>query len=199
MRPPPKISPPSLFLTPKAPAAIPVSDDLSYDVLCQAALDPAVTAIEFVRYVAVAGLPRRVDAIVLMRDGARRVVDIRDGGIRSLDDQGLRLLAIDKLGATPLPLTAAGILGEPRCSNARLVWEEHRRPVRMHFRTHVVETLEAGGATSIRRLGLRYREDVFALACETMVDIDLDTDPVEGGLVRLSTRLASSRLPFLAR
>lgn len=187
-----------LFLTAKSQAAIPVADPITHDALRQAALDPSVTAIEYVGNVFVGGANYFLDAIVVVRDGARYVLDIYDGKpVRSMDEEGLRLLAIDKTGCVPLPLPRGRILREPQCSNARLIWEHHRHPVKMSVRARVLEALENGGAMSIRELGVR-REDVFALACDAAIDIDLNGDPIDVAAVRRSNRSTSARLsPFV--
>ncbi|MET1047114.1 MAG: hypothetical protein ABWX70_10515 [Hyphomicrobium sp.] len=185
--------PPSLFLTPKSSVAIPVRDELTHDALCQAALDPAVTSIEFTRSVTVGNQPHRLDGIVLVRDNSREMLDIERGDIRSLDAVGLRLLAAEKLGASPLTLNEGSILREPRCSNARTVWEHHRRPVSLESRIYIADLLDEEGAMSIRDIGIRFREDIFALACGTLLDIELHAGPLDAVLVRPTPRLVPMR------
>lgn len=198
MRSPSRIAAPShqLFLTPKSSHAIPIAGPLAYDALRQAALDPAVEAIEYVGKVPVGGRNYHLGGILVVRDGTRYVLDIYDGkNLRSIDEEGLRLLAIDQIGATPFALPRSRILCEPRCSSARLIWEHRRRPVGMHARSRILEDLDRGGPSSLRTMRAR-REDVFALACEALVDIDLG-EALDEAIVRRSTRAVPVRPSFI--
>lgn len=169
-----------LFLTPKSRAAIPVRSTLQQDMLRQSALDPAVATIDFVESVMVAGTSVRLDAVMLGRGGKRRIVEIDDGaccGFRSLDDEGFYLLALKQLNVTPFHLGVDRIRREPACGNARRVWAERSRSVDMDRRLAITDLLDGRGPTSLgdidRKFGGGVVHDVFALACETTLDIDI--------------------------
>ncbi|QUS37832.1 hypothetical protein RPMA_02350 [Tardiphaga alba] len=191
---PPNRAPGShLVTTPKSTLSIPVTTALEYDAVIQAALDPAVAELSYIRTVHLGGRLHPLDCVLVSRDGALFALDIADGSsVRPLDAEGLRLLAFDALGASPLRLTRNEIEEEPRCSNARLVWENARHRVRMPARQSVLDALDISGAIPLREFDVR-REDVFALACENVIDIDLDANDIDAAEVRRSTVPAAPR------
>jgi hypothetical protein len=67
---------PSVFVAAKAATAIPVAHELVRDALVQAALDPAVHALEFIPTVDVSGTNVRIDAIVVSRTDGRHLLDV---------------------------------------------------------------------------------------------------------------------------
>jgi len=193
IQPPNRASGSHLVTTAKSSLSIPVETALDYDAVIQAALDPAVTELSYVRTVRLGGRLHPLGCVIVARDGALLALDIEDGSsVRPLDAEGLRLLAFEALGASPWRLTRAEIEEEPRCSNARLVWENARHRVRMPARQSVLDALEVSGAIPLREFDVR-REDVFALACENVVDIDLDAIDLDAAEVRRSTGPAAQR------
>ena len=189
-----------LFLTPKSPIAIPIRDALCHDALRQFALDPVVTDIDYVESVVVSGSPVALHAIVVARGRRRDLVEIVDADPypRSIDDEGLRLLAAKKLCATPLRLTRRDIQREPVASNARMVWDEHVRPVGMDRRLAIADVLDRCGPVTIRELsrelGRSAKLDVFALACATTLRIDIGGD-LGRAIVTHGPAAAGRRLP----
>jgi hypothetical protein len=177
---------PHLVVTPKAAFAIPIATSLQFDAVIQAALNPAVTKLSYVRDIRLGGRLHTLGSILIVRDGVLFTLDLPESGaFRSLDEEGLRLLAFEALRASPLRLTRAEIECGPRCSNARLVWENHRHRVRMSARHSILDALDRSGVLPLRNFDVR-REDVFALACENAVDIDLNAEDIDGADVRLS-------------
>lgn len=170
----------ALFLTPKSPAAIPIRDGLHHDLLRQAALDATVKRIDYVGSVVVAGAPVDLDAIVITRGRDRYIVEAvgHDTAFRSLDDDGMYLLAARKLAATPLRLTSSEIRREPTASNARMVWDQHRRSVGLDRRLAIADALDRCGPMTIGEMacemGRGARLDVFGLACEATLCLDID-------------------------
>lgn len=175
------------IVTPKSPNAIPVADRLGRDVVVQAALDPAITSIEYMHALRVGAGSYPFDGIVMVRDGARYAVELgcATPTVRSLDEEGLRLLAFDTLDAVPGIALRRDIAREPRCSNARLVWECAGHHVRLQRRLEILDLLDCRGAMHVGGFG-GPREDVFALACDAVVDIDLDAADIATAEVRRS-------------
>jgi hypothetical protein len=176
---------PSVFVAAKATTAIPAADELVRHALIQAALDPAVRAIEFIPTVAVYGSVIALDVIVLRGDDGRRVLDIVETRpVRSLDDEGLALLAVDQLGLPALTLTAADIRREPRAGNCRLVWNHRHYRVNAGDRVHVLQVLTEEGEMTLARAAAQCRfafdavAAVLALVCADLVEIDLATLPL---------------------
>jgi hypothetical protein len=176
-----------LFLTPKAATAIPVADALAHDALRQAALDPAVSRIEYVGAVAFGRQRYDLDGILIVRDGARLVLDFQDDRrLRTLDEEGLRLIAVETIGAATLLAAKEDVLAHPRCANARRVWAARDHCVTLGIRNKILAHLDEEGGLTIRALGPRYKDDVFALACEAVLDIDISADSIEQAAVRPS-------------
>lgn len=177
---------PHFVITPKAQTAIPVATYLEYDAVIQSALDSAVTELSYVGDIRLGGRLHALGCILIVRDGVPFALDLVDpGGVRTLDEEGLRLLAFETLGASPLRLSRAEIEAGPRCENARTVWENSRHRVRISARHSILDALDCAGVLPLRSFDAR-REDVFALACETVVDIDLDAADIADADVRLS-------------
>lgn len=194
-------SPFPLFLTPKASAAIPVRDGLHHDALRQFALDAAVDRIDYVKSVVVAGAPVDINGVVITRGRDRHLVEIVGGDtdLRSLDDDGLYLLAARELNAVPLHLTAGDVRREPRLSLARAIWQEREREVEIDRRMAIADILDRGGPTTVRvladALGSCVRLEVYALACETSLNIDIGRRP-EHAIVSHGPAAAGRGLPL---
>ncbi|SIO66859.1 hypothetical protein SAMN05443247_11492 [Bradyrhizobium erythrophlei] len=67
---------PFLFLTPKSERAILVLDPVLHDALRQAALDQAVSRIEYVRSVTVENRPYPMNCVMLVRSGFSELLDL---------------------------------------------------------------------------------------------------------------------------
>jgi len=167
------------FVSSKNPTPIPVADEIRHDALRQFALDPAVSALEFVESVDVAGSIVRVDALVVT--GVRRnLIEFEHASVlRDLDDEGLHLLALQKLQATPLFLSTSFIRRKPVAANAREIWSHHAHRVGLDRRLAICSALDLNGpmhmASLAREFGRDAKLDVYALACEAALTIDLGT------------------------
>jgi hypothetical protein len=176
---------PSLFTSAKTAAAIPVAHNLVRDALVQAALDPAIREIEFIPTVACHDKVVALAAIVFRGDAGSQVLDIPEvRPLRSVDDEGLALLAIDQLGLTALMMTAADIRRQPRAANSSLVWNCRHTRVQISDRVRVLQALSEDGPMPLARLSSEVRwgidpvAAVLALACCDLVELDLTTIPV---------------------
>ena len=164
------------FVSPKNATPVPIADELQHDALRQFALDPAVTTLEFVESVEVAGSVVRLDALVVT--GARRnLVEFETSVLRDLDDEGLFLLASRKLRAIPLLLSRSFITRQPVVANAREIWSHHTRPVGRDRAIAICSALDLNGpmplALLVREFGRDAKWDVYGLACKAALTIDL--------------------------
>jgi hypothetical protein len=184
----PRKSADRIFLSKKAPTAIPVATELHYDVLCQSALDPTVTRIEFIGPIRLAAGVCLLDTITILRNGRRFVLEIGDAPtLRDLDNEGLYLLALQKLNARPLALSTREILREPYHSNARLVWFYRGRYISTASRDRILRLIDDTGPISIKALchdlGSDLAADVYALACQSALYLDLTGSPLSGATI----------------
>jgi hypothetical protein len=176
---------PRLFVGPKSSAAIPISSLLLRDAVLQATLDPAVRTIDFVPSARVDQATVKLNAVVLQRDDGRYMLDVVEARpLRDIDGEGLFLLALEQLKISTLELTAADIRKEPRFSNCREIWRHKAHPVSMGMRMGIQRALEDEGPLSILQLEaiVQSRFDietaVFALACDAVLELDLDKTPL---------------------
>jgi hypothetical protein len=181
-----------LFLTPKCPTAIPVASRLHRDMLMQLSLDSSVERMQYVSTLTVAGQAVGVDAIVAICDGVRRFVDIPEmRALLDVDAYGLWLMAVESLGAAPMPLCSVDIRSEPRLSNAREIWSHRAVHVSFRDRDAILAAVEGGGAATVREIErqISVRCEVLpaicSLACEGAVELDCLTWPLgESSMVR---------------
>jgi hypothetical protein len=176
---------PRVFIAAKAAVTIPVGHELIGDALVQAALDPAIRAIEFIPTVAAYGKVVALDAIVYRYEDGRQVLDIVETRpLRSLDDEGLALLAIDQLGLAKLTLTAGDIRRQPRAANSSQVWNCRHYGVFAPDRVHILQMLNEDGPMPLARLGAEARctrdpiATAFAMACLNLIELDLTSIPL---------------------
>ena len=180
----------SLFTTPKSRTAIPIRDPLLHDALRQAALDGSVDTIEYVDALAVGGSNVDIASIVVTRRRYRTLLDIFDVDtpIRDLDEEGLYLLAAQQLSAQPVMLARDEIRREPVASNARQIWAEHDRCVDIDRRLAIADVVRHHGPIYLddlcREVGRHARYDVFSLACQTVIQLDIDV-PLGESIVTL--------------
>jgi hypothetical protein len=186
---------PSVFVAAKATTPIPVRHELVRHALIQAALDPAVRAIEFIPTVAAYGSVIEIDAVVLRGDDGGQVLDVAETRpVRSLDDEALALLAIDQLGLQTKSLSALDIGRQPRAANCRLVWACRHCRVSAGDRVRVLQVLTEEGEMTLARAAAQCRfavdavAAVLALVCADLVEIDLATLPL-GPETRVRRRL----------
>jgi hypothetical protein len=141
-----------------------------------------------------------LNTIAIIRDGRRLVLEIGDNlEPRDLDQEGLYLLALEKLNATPLTLSTRDILREPHHSNCRLVWSYHDRHASIASRDRILRLIEDTGPISIkvlcRDLGSDLTADVYTLACQSTLYLDLTDRPVSGATIVRSKHVLRSPRP----
>lgn len=180
--------PQRIFLSAKAATTIAIKSDLHHDALRQCALDPKVTRIEYFSCVKLGALACPIGATAVIRDGRRLVLEIGDyQETRDLDQEGLYLLALEKLNATPLILSSRDILREPYCSNCRLVWSYNHRHVSAASRDLILRLVDGDGSVTVKRLcrdlGSDLTAEIYALACQSALHLELDGRPLAGTTV----------------
>jgi hypothetical protein len=175
----------SLFISAKTSVAIPTACALVRDALVQATLDPSVRSIEFLAQTRVDATSVDLDAIVIVRDDGRFVLDVVPARpVRDVEQEGLALIAYSRLGLALITLTAADIKREPRFANSRLVWSYRLAPVGITLRMRVLHILADDGPMSLARLLSAVRSDrdpnpaIMALACSDLIELDLVTRPL---------------------
>jgi hypothetical protein len=174
-----------LFISAKTATAIPARCALVRDALILQTLDPAVRAIEYIASTRVHQTQVDLQAIVVVRDDGRYVLDVVAARrINDVEDEGLALIALGELGLTPLVLTTEEIRREPRFANARLVWAYRHHPVGITMRMRILTVLADDGPMPLGRLLAEIRGDrdptpaVMALACSDLITLDLVSRPL---------------------
>jgi len=173
---------------------IPVGHHLIRDALAQAALDPAVRSIKYLRAIQVS-MATKVDAIVLDRDDGCYHLEIPEAKPRQSIARTLIVAQVLlDLGLRPHVRTKADILREPHCTNARTVWAHADHPVPVGLRIQVLGALTDDGAMRLGELLSRLRSDrdpapsLMALACLNLIELDLTSAPLgPATIVRLRT------------
>jgi hypothetical protein len=175
----------NLFVSAKTTVAIPTPCSLVRDALVQASLDPAVRSIGFLAQARVAATQVDLDAIVVVRDDGRFVLDVVPARlVRDVEHEGLALIALAELGLTPITLTAADIQREPRFANSRLVWTYRQHPVGITMRLRVLQVLADDGPMSLSGLLSTVWSDrdpssaVMSMACSDLIELDLVSQPL---------------------
>lgn len=176
---------PFLFLTPKSERAILVLDPVLHDALRQAALDQAVSRIEYVGSVPVDNRPYAMNRVMLVRNGFSELLDLGPP-MREPSEAALFVAAAKSLRARVAYITTESVSREPRCSNSRLVWAERYRYVPVGVRGRILEQLRTHGSSTIERIGPDFKNAVFALACEATLHIDIDCQRIESAQVSVS-------------
>ena len=146
----------------------------------QAALDPAIRSIEYLPTVPTVPSTCDVDVIVIERDDGRYHLDIVEARpSRSIAQRLMVAQALVDLGFRALVRTESDVLREPRCTNARTVFEHANRAVDVGLRLQILGALTDDGAMTLGDLLKRLRSDrdpttaVLALACADLVELDL--------------------------
>jgi hypothetical protein len=175
----------NLFISAKTSVAIPASCALVRDALIQASLDPQVRGIEFLAQARVGATPVDLDAIVIVRDDGRFVLDVVAARpVRDVEQEGLTLIAYSRLGLSQITLTASDIKREPRFANSRLVWSYRLAPVGISMRMAVLQVLADDGPMALSRLLSSLRSDrdpnpaIMALVCSDLIELDLVSRPL---------------------
>lgn len=163
------------LFSPKALRPIPILSPLSRDAVIQASLDPRVRALSFARSLRYGGT--LIPADLLLLHGEERVaVEVLDARpLRTLDEIGMLLLALERSGARLRQVSAPDVEREPLLNNCRLVWTSRDVVVRCADRDAVFSALEQGVTRfgELRRscgLGI---QTVHALMCADLIGADL--------------------------
>lgn len=166
-------------------SVVPLRHPLLRDALMQAALDPAVRSIEYLPTIPATPTTWAVEAIAIERDGARYYLDIVEARQRHSIAQRLMVAqALLDQGLRPLVLTEADVMREPRCTNARTVFEYAGRPVDLGLRMQILGALTDDGTMPLDELLNRLRSHrdpaaaVMSLACHDLIELDLDSTPL---------------------
>jgi len=174
---------PSIFVATKAATAIPVAHELVREALIQAALDPAVRAIEFTPTAAAYYGKVPLDAIILCGVDSRQVLDIVElRPLHNVDDHGMS--PSDRLGLSAHTRTAADILQDPLATNCRLVWACRHYRVSAGDRVRVLQVLSEEGSMTLAHAAAQCRfavdavAAVLAMACADLIEADLATLPL---------------------
>ena len=183
----------NLFISAKTSTAIPAKNILVRDALIEASLDPTVRSIDYVASARVAEASVKLDAIVIIRDDGRYVLDVVESRpLRDMDTEGLAQIALRDLGLTALTITRADIQREPRFTNAKLVWSYRLVPVGIALRMKVLGVLGDDGPMSLARLLSSIRSDrdptaaIMALACSDLIELDLTSGPLSPATIARS-------------
>jgi len=184
---------PDLFVSAKTATAIPARHPALRDALIQASLDPQVRSISYVASACVASEPVELDAVVVQRDDGRFLLDVVPARrIRDLEEEGLALIALARLGLKVLTLTAEEIRREPRYANSRLVWSYSGIAVPLGLRMRILQVLIDDGPMPLGQLLKSIRSDrdptpaVMALACADLLTLDLVSQPLGPGTIARS-------------
>jgi hypothetical protein len=174
-----------LFVSAKTSTAIPARHPLVRDALVQASLDPQVRSLEFAPSATFDAAQVALQAIVVVRDDGRFHLDVVEArSVRDVELEGLALIALDRLGLTPLSLTAADIKREPRFANAKAVWAYRLHPVGIGMHMRILTVLQEDGPLRLACLlkGVRTVRDpapaVMALACSDLLELDVLSHPL---------------------
>ncbi len=153
--------------------------------LVQASLDPIVRSISHVAVADVGSAPVEVDAMVVVRDDGRFVLDVVPARqARKFDEEGLRGVALRGLGLASLVVTSDDLAAEPRRSNVDLVWSHRGRAVPIDLRLRILQILADDGPLPLGGLlqAVRSERDpaaaVLSLACDDLVELDLTSGPI---------------------
>ncbi|UPJ55283.1 hypothetical protein [Bradyrhizobium sp. 192] len=151
----------------------------------QAALDPAIRSIEYLPTVPTVPSTWDVDVIVIERNDGRYHLDIVEARQRRSIAQHLMVAqALVDLGFRALVRTESDVLREPRCTNARTVFEYAGRPVDAELRLQILGALTDDGVLPLAELLSRLRSHrdpvtaVMALACDDLIELDLISAPL---------------------
>lgn len=176
------------FKSAKTSGPIPARHSLVQQALIIATLDPHVQAIEHIAATKVRGMSVAIDAIVIADCAGRRLLDIPGTKpLLDLDEEALGLLATAELGLARLTMTRADIAREPRAANCGLVWACRHMRVTASDRVRLLASLDEETSMTLLRAGseIRHATDpigaVLALACQDLLEVDLQTGPLGPG------------------
>jgi hypothetical protein len=176
-----------LFVSPKTTTGIPVPHPAIREALIQASLDPEVRSIDYMASAVVATEQVDLGVIIVQRNNQRFLMDVVPGRrrrIRSLEDEGLALIALAELGIKPWVISAKELRREPRYSNALFVWLYNGHRVPREERERILraltdkEPIQLGQLERSVRSGRDPFPSVMALVCDDFVELDLISQPI---------------------
>jgi hypothetical protein len=173
--------------TRKTTGAIPAPLPLTRDLVVQSCLDRSVRRVEFLDRVAYDGTVVLARSDVVSRDDGRFFVDVPDTRpVRPVGHDEILRLGLYAQGITRIVVDAATIRREPRRGNARLIWEHRAAPVASRDRERILHHLAEHGPCTIGQLARRVTTadamtTVCAMACDDLIDIDIDTAQLDDG------------------
>jgi hypothetical protein len=173
------------FVSVKTVGPIPVRHSAVRDALIQSSLDPRVRSIGYVASAVVASQQVDLDAIVVQRDDGRFFLNVVPARrVRDLEQLGLALIALQKLGLKPWTINAEELLREPRCTNARFVWLYNGYSVPRELRERILRALFGKKSLPLGELerSVRSRDPshaVMSLVCADVLELDLTSQPIQ--------------------
>jgi hypothetical protein len=177
---------PNLFVSSKTSTAIPIRHPALQDALIQASLDPRVRSLSYLATAVVASVRIDLGAVVVRRDDGRFLLDVVPARrVRDVDDEGLSLIALGKLGLEPWIISSRELLREPGCTNARFVWLYNRHRVSRELRKRILRAVLDKEPMTLGELERKIRSDhdpfadVMALVCAGELELDLTTQPIQ--------------------
>jgi hypothetical protein len=176
---------PNVFSTPKTASAIPTTSALHRDLLIQSTLDPTVRSIEFVWRVHHGDQSAPANTLLLHRDDGRFLLDIIGARPeRDPDEEEALFLGLKSEGVQLLEVEPSDIRREPRFTNARRIWNQRENCPSPRDRQRLLDTLHEHGPLSIGDLEdfanatADVEVSVCSLACNDLVSVDLDSQPL---------------------
>lgn len=174
-----------LFVSAKTTVPIPVGSKMRSEALLLTTFDPAVAAMDYLHEVTVQGIRVPLAGIVLSGDRGRELLELPDDGpTPDFDEEGLRLLAIEQIGLPVLSWSAADLARQPRAGNVRLAWRARKVAVGPDDRIRILAHLEDSSPARLIEVASTVRASangvaaVLALACQDLVELDLESVPL---------------------
>lgn len=174
-----------LLNSPKCRCAIPAPTTLHRDLAIQSIVDGQVRSIEFVNQVHHRGHAVVARSIVVHRDDGRYLMSVVGTyPERSPEEEDALLEGLRFHGIELRELQPEEIRSEPRCSNARRIWQHRDDHHPLRERDAMLNALSEHGPQSIRELDVRtaVARDaealVCSLACDDLVELDIDGAPI---------------------
>lgn len=174
------------FQSTKTVRPIPVRHPAIQDALIQSSLDPRVRSIDYVASAVVAGQQVDLNAISVERDDGRFFLDLIPlRRVLDIDQGGLVLIALERLGLKEMTIQADDLFREPLCTNARYVWLYNGYSVPRRLREHILRALSGKKSITLRELKRSVRSvgdpsnAVMSLVCADVLELDLTTRPIQ--------------------
>jgi hypothetical protein len=175
---------PDFFVSAKTAMPIAARHQALREALVRASLDPAVRSIAHLQAAHAAAAPLDVDIVVVERaDGRFRLDVVPARRVRDAIEQGLFQSAMIRLDLAPIVVTAEDLRAEPGRSNRDLVWSHRGRAVSVDQRLQILRLLADDGPMALDALlasvtGRDPAAAVMALACDDLLELDLESGPI---------------------